>query len=268
MQKSKPPSYKAPKPPKTPKRYTTPQSYNFSLTLPGLIGWCLGFIVVLSCFFALGVVVGRGYRPEKAMPRLAGIISAPENATSMAQGPDTVLKPEELDYMERLKDEPGHGGAGRKARAAEIKDGEAETPADEQEAAETAPDGEAGKAQAALNTPDPDDARAESASTEKKAASAATTAEPAPPPDPGEGVFDYIYQTASFRDRQRADEFRERIRTLGLTPDIQEVETSSGQWFRVVVLFHGAPSQTAYMKERLSTLGVDKPIMLSKVPAQ
>lgn len=45
-----------------------PKSYSFTFTLSGLISLCGGVALALSVFFILGILVGRGYRPETKVP--------------------------------------------------------------------------------------------------------------------------------------------------------------------------------------------------------
>ncbi len=70
----------------------------------------MGIVAVLgiSWVFILGILVGRGYRPEEAVPELAQIMPSTETpATLESSQPPTVLKPEELQFMEDLQGKAG-----------------------------------------------------------------------------------------------------------------------------------------------------------------
>jgi cell division protein FtsN len=78
-----------------------PKSYSFTFTLSGLISLCGGVALALSVFFILGILVGRGYRPETKVPELARMM--PRLEANQTQVKVDLLKPEELQYQERLK---------------------------------------------------------------------------------------------------------------------------------------------------------------------
>lgn len=81
-----------------------PRKFTFEFTAPGLISVAVVTIFGLLWVFILGVLVGRGYKPENAVPELAQIMPAPAPAAQPEQNePPTVLKPEELQFMESLQ---------------------------------------------------------------------------------------------------------------------------------------------------------------------
>jgi cell division protein FtsN len=65
-----------------------------------LINKSLIILVAMAWAFILGVLVGKGYRPENAVPELARIM--PDTQEVQPEQP-VVLKAEELDYYDRLK---------------------------------------------------------------------------------------------------------------------------------------------------------------------
>ena len=79
-----------------------PRKFSFEMSMSGVIS--IGIVVVLGmCWvFILGILVGRGYRPEAAVPQIAQMMptteaTPPDNTTPA--NPPSVLKPEELQFM-------------------------------------------------------------------------------------------------------------------------------------------------------------------------
>ena len=77
------------------------RKYTISLSFSGLITSGIITIIAIGWIFAFGVIVGRGYNPEKKMPELARLLPPPEgqDAPKEAKG---ILKPEELTFMTDL----------------------------------------------------------------------------------------------------------------------------------------------------------------------
>ncbi len=230
--------------------FKTPRSFNLTLTISGLAAWGIGLVVVLSSFFALGVVVGRSYRPKPvvmvqapAVDSAAGkILVAPTesqpNATSPANLPgqqagknESVLKPEELQYMERLKNKPEPAPA--PAPAAKAVD----------------------KPQAGTKD------AAKKAEADKKELTKELAKDKS---DQDQQIYNYQYQVASFKKADLAEDMRKKVAKLGLDTAVQSGADNGQPWFRVVVRFAGKPEDTRGMKEKLATIGVTKPILLSK----
>ena len=93
------------------------RKYTFSLSFSGLITSGIIAIIAIGWIFAFGVIVGRGYNPEKKMPELARLLPPPEGAEEAPKEAKGILKPEELTFMTDLKQaQPAAAGAkGEKA---------------------------------------------------------------------------------------------------------------------------------------------------------
>lgn len=86
---------------KSPRDQEGPRRYTLRFSLAGLVSLCLLLVAGLSWMFVMGVLVGRGYKPENAVPTVVKVLpkaSAP-NATA-------VLKAEELEFYDELKKKP------------------------------------------------------------------------------------------------------------------------------------------------------------------
>lgn len=204
-----------------------PRRFAFSLSVAGIVSLTVVAVAALAWVFILGVLVGRGYKPEQAVPQLAEIMPRPgENATAPSDG---VLRPEELQFFDALKEKT----------------------------AAPAPAGEAPRK--------PEPPKAEPAKAEAQSPARPQAAPAAAPDDEGQR-FAYVYQVAALRSPDTAREFAARVKALGLSADLEEAVSGGTVWHRVLVRHTGTPESTRALKEALKTLGVDKPIMKSKTP--
>lgn len=221
-----------------PKLNASKKTYDFSLTLPGLISAVGAGVLALTFFFVMGILIGRGYRPETDVPRLGEIMPDKEHG-QVAEAPEQpkpeILKPEELEYPERLKESP----------ESVMKE---ETPDPKPEAKpEPAPAPEAAKPDAGPEKPEVFEPTA---------------------PKPGEPVFDYVYQAASFKQLDMAEALTKKLVAAGLKTDIQSGDVNGTTWHRVMILHHGTPASTNEMKAVLAKFGIQKPLLRKKKPVQ
>ncbi|MES9997186.1 SPOR domain-containing protein [Desulfovibrio aminophilus] len=247
---------------KVPARKGEPKTYSYTFVLPQLVGLGAGLAVALTVFFVLGILIGRGYRPEAEVPELARMMPVPVPANATAQEPQ-VLKPEELHYMEQLTQTSG-AAKPQKAEAPKPESKpEAKTPAKDDKKAKADAEAKA-KAKAVEAVRASEKAKAQKAEAQKSKPEAKAPARD----QTGEGVFDYVYQAAAFKDRDPAEALRRRIEGTGLKTALETANESSGTWYRVMVLYCGTPSSTDDMREKLRSVGLGRPIMKSKKPAR
>ncbi len=218
------------------------KTYTFTLTLPGLIS--VGGIAVLALtgFFIMGILIGRGYQPEEDMPELVRIMPSPQEEVADSSGPDTgILKPEELQFTEEL------------TRSAEEVNATVPETAQADAAAQDE-DSEAGKVEVPKQAVKPEAAKP--AVLKPKARK------------PGDQVFDYVYQVASFKEEAMADAFIAKLAQAGFKADKESVQAGNATWHRVLVLFQGTPDETDVLKEALQEFKIKKPLMRSKKPVE
>lgn len=220
------PKYKV----KVPKLNAAKRTYSFTLSLPGMISAVGAGVLALTFFFVMGILIGRGYRPEADIPQLQPIMPSNEHGQVTAQEPPKVLTPEELDYQDRLK---------------------APT---EMDAEEPAP------------SPKPEPAP----KPEKKKAEARPAPAPADtaPARPGEPVYDYVYQVAAFRKVEMAEALGGKLEAAGLSTNIAAGDAKGSTWYRVQVLHSGTPASTEQMREILAEFGIRKPLLKKKTQVQ
>lgn len=205
------------------------ESERFGMTLSGrgLAAVIVLFVIGLVWTFVLGVLVGRGYNPEEAVPRLAEFMPAAENATTKPAPADGgVLKPEELEFFDELQKKP-------------------EVTVEEE-------------------TPRPASPKPEPAKPEKEKAEAGT--EPEERAESADGPFRYLYQTAAFGKAEQAGNFRAKIEALGYSAGIETVAYGGKTWHRVLVNLTGTPEDVEALKKDLRGLGVEKPLLRGKKP--
>jgi hypothetical protein len=224
------PKYKV----KVPKLNATRKKYDFSLSLSGLISITGVGVLALTFFFVMGILIGRGYRPEADVPPLKEIMPDSEHGQVAETKPPKVLTLEELDYQDRLKASPQQM---------------LDTP--DEPAAKPAPKPE--PKPAAKPEPKPEPAAAAQPETVKTA-----------PAQPGEPVYDYVYQVASFRKADMAGALRDKLAAAGLNARVESGEAKGSTWHRVQVLHHGTPASTSDMKAVLAKFGIGKPLLKKK----
>lgn len=213
------------------------RTYTFTCTFGGLAAMATAATLALSLFFVLGVLVGRGHRPESAIPPIERIMPT-ENAAA-ARPAEDILKAEELQYSEQLAKKGPEAQLSKPIDAVERK-------APDKAKADAKPKA---KADAKAN------AKAETKAEIKADAKAEDTQR-----------YDYIYQAASFPDENQAKGFLKRVKASGLKAGIENGTANAKPWYRVVVFFRGTPADTRSLKEKLGVLGVPKPLMRAKTP--
>lgn len=236
-------------PPKVriPKLNRPGRTWDFSLTLPGMISAVGAGILALTFFFVMGILIGRGYRPETDVPPLGQLMPQSEHGQLGAEPEKpTILQAEELEYPERLKASPD-----------KIMDTHPMETA-LKPAAQTPP----------VQTP----AQAPAPVQAQQAQAAQPATQPAPTPaapataagQDGEPVFDYIYQVASFRQKDMAQALAGKLAAAGLKTGVESGEVSGATWHRVQVYHQGTAASTGSMRAVLAKFGIDKPLLRKK----
>lgn len=255
--------------------------YTFTFSRTGLIGFGAVTLLGLSWVFIFGLALGRGYRPEAAVPELARIVPSEQNRSGML-AERTVLPSEELEFFDTLKKDGN--------RPPSLPSG-LTPPADSQPNVVTKPISPrtppAGTAEDENPTPQAAPAQAPAAppvSTQplqQPADSAAGSPDGEPAAhsfaedgssDPGQATtaslerFAYVYQAAAFSEPDKATRFQQQVQALDLKARVQKVEDNGKTWHRVIVHFEGTPEDTRTLKEKLKQVGVDKALLRSKKP--
>ena len=225
---------------------TEEKTFTFTFTTPEVIGLCAGAVAALCAFFVLGILLGRGYQPEKDVPEIAMMLPSQSiNASGEVKG--GVLKPEELDYVNQLNKKPE---SAVKPKEPEKKVAKAES--------KTAP---AKKAEPVTETPATEVA-AEKAEVQKDEPEFKLEIDH--PEAVQEQKYSYVYQAASFGDEARAQSFADKLIASGVDSYVEAGQGGNRTWYRVFIRHTGTPDSTNEMKKVLARYGVKKPLLKSK----
>jgi len=276
------------KPKKNGKDKAAPRTLSFTVSVGKATALGVLVVFVVAWAFVLGVVVGRGYRPEKAVPEIDRIMPAQPAQNSTADL--GVLKPEELNYMDQLSKTPPippkaaqaakeateksarvaaeRAAKQKKAEAAKTAKAEAaKAPATKQEAAK--PAGATAQKAVAAPAPTPTPAPTPAPSTPMKAQKSVEQVAKAPEASTAEVAgqrYAYVYQVAAVDSPAGAQSLVNKIKSVGLFASVEPTTVSGKTWHRVLVQFRGTPEETRDMKARLAKAGFDRVIMKSKSP--
>ena len=232
-----------------------PRRFSFSLSLPGMVVAVAVVVFGLAWTFVLGVLVGRGYSPEAAVPEIAALMPQPNATREEAKA----LKPEDLQFLDDLTKKPAAPPASLTATTP-AKPKAPEKPADkttDKTAADKTAEKPAEKAPAPAATPAPT----------PTPATAAAAADAPLDTEAGGQVYRYVYQVAAFADLPAAQDFRAKLAGIGLTSSLEKTVDAKGRtWQRVLVNFTGTPEDTRTLKDRLAGIGVTRVILRDKQP--
>jgi len=274
-----------------------PRRFTFELPMSGIISIVVVAVLGITWVFILGVLVGRGYKPENAVPELAQIMPTAEAPAQPVQTEEpTVLKPEELQFMENLQGKAKEGDM-IVVESTQAQPGDA--------APKQAPSSGSGvegydldKAQApAVQTAEPVRQLAESdmktkkesseakpaTKTEPKAKTAPKTVaaepveiaaqeSPKPASKPvevksegtsGGARFTATYQIASFYKKDQADTMIQKLTKNGLTPSIREAEANGKRVYRIILTVTGTDQE---LSDAIRKTGEKGPMLLKKKP--
>lgn len=233
------------------------RTYTYSFTFGGLATLVASMALALTLFFVLGVLVGRGHRPEAALPPVARIMPTEPPAQKDA---GEILRPEELQFREHLDAKGAEPAPAKpidkvehKPKAPEKKDDKKEEKKDEHKTAEK------GK----------DDKKAAEKLADKKAEAKPEPKAEAKVDQKGDNDtrrYAYVYQAGSFPDQEQAKAFLKRVKSTGLKAEIEAGTADGKTWYRVICPFQGTPIETRGLKEKLKGIGVKQVVMRSKKP--
>jgi hypothetical protein len=243
-----------------------PRKFSFEISMSGVIS--VGIVVVLGmCWvFILGILVGRGYRPEAAVPQIAQMMPTTEpKADGAPAAAPAVLKPEELQFMEGLQDKDGEVVADSTQKApADGKKGSGLKSRDLADA-KSVPMGQAAvataiPAQAAVPAPK---ATPQAPKPAAEDARAKARVEPKAPFEKKGPKFVATYQVASFPAKDQAQSLAQKLAQKGVPATVQEAKSGNNSVFRVKIQIKGTEAEIA---DGLKRTGEKGPILLGKKP--
>jgi hypothetical protein len=198
--------------------------------LAGMAGLCSVVALIMAWAFILGILVGKGYKPESVISELGQKVPHLGNgpAAPSPSGPSGPLLPEELRFFEILQER-----AVPTMPAAPPRKEAAQSIQPEPPRAQPTP-------KPALTTPQPVETIA---------------AEPR---------FEFVYQVAAFQTDAQARALQQRLTDVSKTTSV-EVSVQAGRpWYRVLVTLRGSVADAEQLKARLQAYGLTAPFLRSK----
>lgn len=221
------------------------KKFVFQLGLSGFLSLAVLIVIGMAWSFILGVVVGRGYQPEKMALEAAQQI-LPEDFPLLTEKNEEVLKAEELEFFDKLKQTPAQ------AEAAETKAAQAKS----------AP----AKTQTAATEKKPDTAKPTVAKPTDKAAEKPTPAVPADLAADKEEVFVFNYQIAALASMDQAQTFLKQIAPGGFKTSVVTATHEGKTWYRIYVHHQGTVDSAKTLKDKLKASGINSILLRSRTP--
>jgi len=213
------------------------RAFTVRLSPLSLLGICLVSLIGAGWVFFFGVLIGRGFEPDKKMPMLGRLMTP--RAENAQESPPDIIKAEDLKFLSDLKTQP--------------------TLSTEQPASPSRPQ-EARAADA--KKPDRSAAQAQTA----PAAGGAPPGAQAPAAKPQR--YEFVLQVIAYRNSSQADAFREKLENAGLRTRLQTERDKQGnpRIYRVQVLFRGTDADADQVRAVLRRHGVKEPSTVSRKP--
>lgn len=208
------------------------KKFSFQLGLSGFLSLAILVVIGMAWSFILGVVVGRGYQPETMAREMAQKI-LPEDFPLLTEKNEEVLKGEELEFFDKLKQGPSSVPV---AQAAAPKPAEPPKP----QTAQPKP-------------PEP-----------------AQTPQPTPPSAPAttdkDEVFVFNYQVAALASMEQAQTFLKKIDPKKFTTSVVTATHEGKTWYRVYVHHQGSVDSALALREELKESGINNILLRSRTP--
>jgi len=221
-----------------PRKFTIELSFSWvvAVSLVGILGLVMAFII--------GLMLGRGQKPENAVPELARIMPAPVDPPQKTVEAPTVLKPEELQFMENLQ---GKGKSGD-AVVVDSTKGASDSTLSKYAPPETGDKGKLGPQANAAEGPPPK-------SAQDKPAPASKT--------PSVKRYDMIYQLGAYANKAQAKTEMDRLTKRGFKVAVAETKSGANTLYKVTIQLRGNEEE---IKAWLEKIGAKNAILRDKKP--
>ena len=215
----------------------------FQLGLSGFMSLAVLVVIGMAWSFILGVIVGRGHHPEKMAMQMANKV-LPEAFPLITEKNEEVLKSEELEFFDKLKQGPSSVPL---------------APA----VAQTVP--EPPRPQNATAKPQPPAQSPLQAALQSAAQVAAGNASAASTDGKGE-VFVFNYQIAALASMDQAQAFLKKLDPAAFKTSVVTATHEGKTWYRVYVHHQGTVETAVGLKEQLKAKGIDNILLRSRTP--
>jgi len=222
-------------------------SFSFQLGLSGFLTLAVLVVIGMAWSFILGVIVGRGYQPEKMAMDVARQV-LPEDFPLLTEKNEEVLKGEELEFFEKLRQGPSSVTPAPAPPSRPATTAKPATPPKPQEPRESQTPQNANSAiQAALQ-------------------SAAVAAGRSTAQDAKGDVFVFNYQIAALESMEQAQTFIKRHDLSGYKTSVVTANHQGKTWYRVYVHHQGTVDSALALKEQLKGKGIGNMLLRSRTP--
>ena len=242
------------------------KKFSFQLGLSGFMSLAVLVVIGMAWSFILGVIVGRGYQPEKMAMDVAKQV-LPEDFPLLTEKNEEVLKGEELEFFDKLKQGPSSVPPAPvpppKAAAAPAPKPQTPPAAQTATAAQTAP--------AAQPAAQPAPAEAEKAQSPiqaalQSAAKAVGKTTVTETRDDKAEVYVFNYQIAALASMEQAQTFLKRRDLTGFKTSVVTATHEGKTWYRVYVHHQGNVDSAMAIKEQLKAKGIGNVLLRSRTP--
>ncbi len=228
------------------------RTFTFTFSTAGLLALLLFTIIALAWAFILGLLLGRGYKPEELIPEIAQVMPTPQ-----PPGVTETLRPEDLNFYEQLKNIP------LKDEKSEEKDITPLPSQPEKQTQNTNKEEKIDKKSIQKIKPirneskiQPKEAIATAPKTNKQAEKKT------------EPRYSFHYQLASLKDGASAIEAQKRLQAKNFKASINKIQNNEITWYRLFVTFEGTDNELADTKAKLQKLGFGNILLIKKKPLE
>lgn len=236
-------------------RTAVQKRFSFSMSFPGLCVIIISSVMALCWSFVFGVIIGRGYNPEHQLSKITRLLPEPDTSQDIVQ--QSILKPEDLNFMLELKQEP-------KIEYYTSNSPKKEVIEPTQNKNETIPtivssvkEEEIPKTKNTASTSEQKEKKIISKDTTKSVESNKKTM-----------IYDFIFQVASFKKEAQADKLREKLEEEGIRTQLTIHKNPKGEpsWYHVRALLRGIETEAVVLKDSLLRLKLTDAKIISKEP--
>jgi cytoskeletal protein RodZ len=220
------------------------KGFLFQLGLSGFMSLAVLVVIGMAWSFILGVIVGRGHHPEKMAMQMANKV-LPEAFPLITEKNEEVLKSEELEFFDKLKQGPSSVPL---------------APA----VAQTVPEPPRPQ-NATAAKPQPPAQSPLQAALQSAAQVAAGNASAASTDGKGE-VFVFNYQIAALASMDQAQAFLRKLDQGAVKTSVVTATHEGKTWYRVYVHHQGTVESAMALKEQLKGRGIDNILLRSRTP--
>ncbi len=226
------------------------KTYTLTLTVPKAILLGVVSLILISWFFFLGLVVGRGYEPENIIPQVAQMMPQAGQTTSPERGTApsaTGQRPAQTQQPSDNMDANGRNIIAEADRAyrANIR----------QEGAATAP-----------STTVPPSLTPPTSATQRVAGQGTTEQAQSQTATQGDATtFKFVYQLASFKEEKAALELKNKLTAAGYTTRVTTSKGAKSTWYRIIVDVTGTQAQADAARNSIKkNFKLGEPLKLSQ----